>query len=104
MTEDIVEVDGEPVTPALLAAAQELSAQDSGHDEWEKHHESVKRDYLRCARDAVEKYLAAIRETHAMVPREPSVEMIEAGYAKMRHGSSPTNLYTAMIAAAEGEA
>ena len=50
--------------------------------------------------EAVAKF-AAIRETHAIVPREPTNKMHEAG-VRIHHHGSPLATYTAMIAAAEG--
>ena len=62
-------------------------------------------------REAIEAALAAIRETHAIVPREPSEAMIEAGgnaiedaqWAKNGYGADAFDCFKAMIAAAEGE-
>ena len=107
MSSDIVEIDGKPVTPELLAAAQELSAQDGGYESWEKHCDGVKRDYLRCARDVVEQYLAAIQETRAIVPREPTEAMCEIGADIGPIGcclmvpAHAHEVYTAMIAASD---
>ena len=50
--------------------------------------------------------LAAIRDTHAIVPREPTEAMVEAGEgfdSEMGCSGNPTRIYTAMIAAAEEE-
>lgn len=52
--------------------------------------------------------LAAIRETHAIVPREPTDAMVEAGavercgWATTAECADMRKCYTAMIAAAEG--
>ena len=49
--------------------------------------------------------LAAIRDTHAIVPREPTEAMVEAGEgfdSEMGCSGNPLRIYTAMIAAAEG--
>tara|TARA_R100000093_G_scaffold41509_2_gene21668 strand:+ start:2306 stop:2593 length:288 start_codon:yes stop_codon:yes gene_type:complete len=44
--------------------------------------------------------LAAIKQAgFVVVPAEPTPDQIEAGYTAMRHGSSPTTMYRAMIEA-----
>lgn len=55
--------------------------------------------------------LASIRETHAVVPREPTPQIIAAGWANLKRSHLPrigpgpglVEAYCAMIAAAEGE-
>ena len=56
-------------------------------------------DEIERLRAEVAKF-AAIRETHAIVPREPTEAMVGAGCV---HTAYCKRTYTAMIAAAEGE-
>ena len=85
MTEDIVEAELEN---ALCAPS------------WDKALEHI---------HAAQAALAAIRDTHAIVPREPTEAMVEAGFVAW-HESDMGDLradcrvvHSAMIAAAEGE-
>ena len=56
-------------------------------------------DEIERLRAEVAKF-AAIRETHAIVPREPTEAMREAGWQDYKDVG---DIWTAMIAAAEGE-
>jgi hypothetical protein len=68
---------------------------------------TVARETRERARAAVTAYIAALQETHALVPRDPTSQMIVAGVAE-RHGQpvpeawslATVNIYRAMIDAA----
>ena len=85
---------------ALEAAARALIDNDrsiSGYHPW--HIELM----LPAARAAVTAYLAALQETHALVPREATEAMLEKAYGldvDWRSYASPREVYRAMIDAA----
>jgi len=104
-----------PNTKALEAAARarwervraNWTSQMSKPVPWERLTQFERNAYIDEDRAAVSAYLAALQETHALVPRDPTPSMIIAGVAE-RHGQpvpeawslATVNIYRAMIDAA----
>lgn len=84
--------------------AYELERMSSADDEAESYPSAIRLDDLSFssfANAAIDAFLGALSETHAVVPREPTEEMVDAGVlaasSRDRWDDNARNIYCAMV-------